>query len=259
MALETLLNDVALDDNKQCDTAVGGLLAELAATVRACELRPRAWFVAWQGVLTLAFEGFPAPLLELKKALTAESGGQTAAGLPPENPGSMWPKVSLAALKDGARLTPSDLLLLHEICSSHLPSTSSSSSSYAHHVDRLHVTVYACRSHERLLCAAPLELREQRGGWDADSGVGAEERSRVEAVLAEFSNENLPSYWYHASRDGSRELHYRGPAVGSSLVYFLTRLPEGYREFRAAIEAALPGYYAWFDENSLHVTLRALT
>lgn len=28
--------------------------------------------------------------------------------------------------------------------------------------------------------------------------------------------------------------------------------------FRTAVDNALPGYYAWFDDESLHVTVRAL-
>lgn len=37
-------------------------------------------------------------------------------GLPRENPGSRWPKTSLGALKDGARLTPEQLQTLNAIC-----------------------------------------------------------------------------------------------------------------------------------------------
>ena len=36
--------------------------------------------------------------------------------LKPENPGSKWPKVSLAALRDGKRLSFEQLLKLKRIC-----------------------------------------------------------------------------------------------------------------------------------------------
>jgi hypothetical protein len=29
-------------------------------------------------------------------------------------------------------------------------------------------------------------------------------------------------------------------------------------QFRLAVDAALPGMYVWFDDSSLHVTLRGL-
>lgn len=37
-------------------------------------------------------------------------------GLPPENPGSLWPKTSLACLKDDKRLSPEQLQQLRDIC-----------------------------------------------------------------------------------------------------------------------------------------------
>jgi hypothetical protein len=37
-------------------------------------------------------------------------------GLPPENPGSRWPKTSLGALRDGRRLTPEQFKVLMKIC-----------------------------------------------------------------------------------------------------------------------------------------------
>lgn len=37
-------------------------------------------------------------------------------GLPPENPGSRWPKTTLGCLRDGARLAPDQLAALNRIC-----------------------------------------------------------------------------------------------------------------------------------------------
>lgn len=159
----------------------GSLDGELAATA-ASYLEPNAFFVSWQGVLTLAFRwasrawqavvywalaaaaapapppaccrcrgvlrsrsacqqctdslpssgrrwdpahvcrllihlapascsGFTAPLVDLKRRLSAAHPC-----LPPENPGSLWPKMSLGCLRDGRRLTPDQLALLCRIC-----------------------------------------------------------------------------------------------------------------------------------------------
>ena len=35
-------------------------------------------------------------------------------------------------------------------------------------------------------------------------------------------------------------------------------LPAIFKEFRAAVDEAVPGMYAWFAPESLHVTLRAV-
>jgi hypothetical protein len=62
-------------------------LEYLCRHTQACVLRPYCFFVSWQGVLTLAYRGFPAPLAQLKQQIT-----DFFQGLPRESPGSKWPK-----------------------------------------------------------------------------------------------------------------------------------------------------------------------
>jgi hypothetical protein len=86
-------------------------LEYLVRNTQACVLRPFCFFVSWQGVITLAYKGFPQNLVELKQQLT-----DYYQALPKENPGSKWPKTSLGALKEGKRLTPEQLDKLNAIC-----------------------------------------------------------------------------------------------------------------------------------------------
>jgi len=83
-----------------------------------------------------------------------------------------------------------------------------------------------------------------------------DDAERARRVLAEPLEEG---YWFQASKDGNREAHYRGEAAGMTLVSFLPRAPARLAELRAAVEEALPGMYAFFEQASLHVTLRALS
>ncbi len=59
--------------------------------------------------------GFPPALTALKQHIN-----ETVAGLPLEYSGSKWPKASLGALHDKARLTPEQLQQLNTICRSGL-------------------------------------------------------------------------------------------------------------------------------------------
>ena len=86
-------------------------LKYLISNTPACVLYPHQFFCSWQGVLTLAWRGFPQPLVDLKASLS-----DYYSSLPPENPGSRWPKTSLGALKDGKRLTPEQLQKLNALC-----------------------------------------------------------------------------------------------------------------------------------------------
>ena len=58
-----------------------------------------------------ACRGFPPALAQLKQRLS-----DTYGSLPRENPGSRWPKTSLAALRDDQRLSPEQLQRLISIC-----------------------------------------------------------------------------------------------------------------------------------------------
>jgi hypothetical protein len=233
-----------------------------------------------QGVLTLAFEGFPPALAELKarrarecravarahtfvltrltsfppgkqqRALAAHHG----ATLPAENPGSRWPKSTLGALRDGARLTPAQLATLHAVCTKH---SARLAAAQPIAVGTLSLTLFACRSLERTLAAAPLPLALPPDASRAD----ADARAAASATLSEFDAAKLDAYWFHASRDGSRESHYRGAASGATLVAPLPACALeacGVAAFRAAVNDALPGLWAWFDDASLHVTVRGL-
>jgi hypothetical protein len=47
-------------------------------------------------------------------------------------------------------------------------------------------------------------------------------------------------------------------AAGSSTAAWSTALPGAITKFRAAVQAEFPELYAWFDDASLHITVRAI-
>jgi hypothetical protein len=61
--------------------------------------------------LRAARSGLPPALVALKAGLEAAH-----AGLPRENPGSRWPKVTLGVLGDARRLLPDQLARLNALC-----------------------------------------------------------------------------------------------------------------------------------------------
>ena len=117
------------------------------------------------------------------------------------------------------------------------------------------MVLFQCRSLERVLSEHVVSFRD--GDRDRDR-PSRDETAVVDAVLRESSRECLGRYWPLASRDGGREPHYRDDTFGATLVARLKKPPPAVAEFRAAVDAALPGMYAWFHDDSLHVTLRGL-
>ena len=82
------------------------IIKEIVESKPPTSVKPREFFIAWQGVPTLAYEGFSAILLKIKKEIS-----DAVPGLRKENPGSLWPKTTLGALKDNIFLSFEDRLL----------------------------------------------------------------------------------------------------------------------------------------------------
>ena len=248
------------------DAAAG--IAAMCQDCEPCELRPKAFFVAWSGVMTLAWEGFPPAMASLKRRIA-----RAFPALSPEKPGSRWAKTTLGCLKEGARLTPAELASLVDLCErfgerfgkiAATPGEGAeegvegvAASPGCVPVDGLSVVLFQCRSLERVLSEHVVSFRNDGIVRDRDR-PSRDETAVVDAVLRESSRECLEKYWPLAARDGGREPHYRDDKFGATLVARLRRPPRAVAEFRAAVDAALPGMYAWFHDDSLHVTLRGL-
>lgn len=204
--------------------------------------------------------GFPPALESLKTAIN-----DAHPGLPRENPGARWPKTTLACLKDGARLTPDQLETLNALCKAESAAFHYEGDRATLAVTHATVAVFGCRSLERLVSARDVPFSQTVD----DSPPTADAAARVDAIVAE---PDAPDYWYAASRDGHREAHYRGDAIGATLVIRhrhrdashtddpigLARLQRIIADFQARVDAELPGMYAWFDPASRHVTVRGL-
>ena len=219
----------------------------LRALVRgdSCVLRPQTYFVAWNGVLTLVYDGFPPVLAGIKARLNEEDG------LPPENFGSRWPKTTLAALHDDAPpLSLAELTSLRALCEEH-----ASQLSLRVPVSSLSFVSYDQRGLESVRERSDVAL----GSTVDDSEPSDAERARVRGVLDEWSD--LETYLPRVNAPGSRIGSYREASQhGSTLVAFVgtSELRELVAQFRSAVDALLPGRYAWLDDASLHCTVRAL-
>lgn len=112
------------------------------------------------------------------------------------------------------------------------------------------------------------------------------ERERVNLILGEA---DFDGYYASVAKEGNRKSHYTGPVLGATLAHPLplsftkvegtsahspkrglkkrgvqelndrAELNRLIREFRVEVDKLLPREtYFWFDDSSLHITLRAL-
>ena len=213
-------------------------------------LRPARFFVAWHGVMTLAFAGFTSAILHLKKDIEALD-----VVFEPEHPGTRWPHTTLGALKDKEELSLEDLNLLYNICTSFDNQLWESDIQFE--VKQLNWIRYECCSLEKRLETQSLPFNP---ALPVDEEIPDHHSREVETILSPFSRSKLPMYWHAVSMRGHHEGHYRAPVEDTTLVFdWPDQQPELIQTFIDTIEAHLPGRYVWFEPRSRHVTIRSLS
>ncbi|MEM6336390.1 MAG: hypothetical protein AAF752_07475 [Bacteroidota bacterium] len=221
-------------------------LQRTSAEVPPVVLQPNRFFVAWHGVLTVSFLGFPRPVLGFKRQIERRK-----LGLNPEYPGSRWPHTTLGALHEDATLQRSDLDTLLAIARRHEPALLQESVL----IDAFRVVQLGTRSHEfrRLTLDLPL------GTGPAISEVPVEHANLVASLLTPFSEDMLETYWPRVNSAEHRAPHYQTECGHASLVMDWPHRPlPAVDAFLQDVEAALPGKYVFFPPSSRHITVRAL-
>ncbi|KAI8621589.1 hypothetical protein BC830DRAFT_158833 [Chytriomyces sp. MP71] len=228
---------------------IAGELNVAASSTECTKLEPKAFFVAWRGVLTLAFSGFPAPLRALKTQLDAFP-------LRRENAGSKWPKMTLGAFSDHAKpLTKEQFEHLAQLCVQMSQNLSLLSDDFA--VEKVSFVQFGSRSLESLLLRVDIPLRP--ASEKSSFNIEDDQREVVDKVLAE--SDDCDAYLLEINKPGNRATHYREAVSEATIVVFLGGNPNVVailEQFRTAVDFLLPGYYTWFDNDSLHCTLRCV-
>jgi hypothetical protein len=213
--------------------------------------RPREFFVAWSGVITLAYQGFTPSLLSIKQEIE-----KTIPGLIPENPGSAWAKTTLGCLKDDKQLSFNSLFKLRKICSRFNQRIQKENISFD--VRQLDFVVFQCRSLEKRLITSPISLDVNR--YDQSDPERDHIEKIVNPIMSQFHESRLTEYFPYVMRSGNRESHYRDTHIESTLVFDLPmNQPLYIAEFIEEVNHKLFDIYCWFNSESRHITIRSLT
>ena len=226
------------------------ILDSLVEKFGPTEVAPSRFFVSWNSVVTLAYSGFSASLLEMKSMIQ-----QRIPELKPENPGSRWPKTTLGCLMDGERLSPSEADELRSICAEHSKGLGGTKIA----INSVSLVVFQCRTLEKRLVTHDFLLGGERL---ADDRPPRWHLKKVAEVMDQFSRERSAGYYPKLDPDG-RTLwnYYRKPHVETTLVADLAiphNVTEAISGFCGAVEARFEGKFGWFDRESRHLTIRAL-
>lgn len=220
--------------------------------------------VAFGGVLCVALDGFPAPIAAFKANLSSDFGG--CGRLPPELMGSMWAKVTVAAVHDDVKAQASTPEVWDRVRSAVMAwnEFQSSADAVQGHVllEAISVVSFQCRS----LATCEEVASTPICALTADTeGCGIDDASRRKgaSIVSEFTSE---SSWAEY-RDGGIiarlqvSSSYHQLCTGRTIVSFLADRSlraylGGLREHLAKHD--LEWLFDWMPEASLHVTVRGL-
>ena len=219
----------------------------ITADLTAGRLYPYQFFIAWHGVITITFRCFPDSLLTLKDRLN-----QSKFNFAPENDGSRWPKITLAALSPTKRLGKEELSLLNNCCMQFSERVSSLAPLVARQLSIVH---YAQQSLEKCTDQRQLSLKDESDFSQALPPLQAE----VEKLFASKVGGGDDQREQKILAVGRNASHYRMLTDGVSLVF---AAPHVYQDTIALLQQdvskILPNHYEWFKPESRHLTVRAL-
>jgi hypothetical protein len=226
------------------------MIERLVEETPTTAVTPKQFFVAWHGVPTFAFEDFGADLFDLKCRLHTN-----LLRLKPENPGALWPKITLGALNDGRSLTNTEANKLYEICQA----IDAKVAKLRLRINTLKVVAFQCRSLESRYVSHPIALNSA-----APTQLSSESSPAFEAhkaAVAKTLTALSPSEILSGLKTSEPRLsRYREPHSEFTLVADVadSHLLDCIREFREQVDFWLPGVYTWFAESSMHLTIRGL-
>ena len=239
--------------------SIHDILTDLVPKTNHIEIIPCKIIVVWNGVLSLAFKAWPKTIMDIKQRINDIPEFRDT----PENFGTKWPKITLAALinDDVPPLTLDQLRNLTAICQEF--------DSALQQMDPItlancSVVLFSSRSLEHVLCRVDYAFKTSQDLQRAEQKYDEESYNTVKSVIEE--TQNLEEYIHKVNTPGHRwKSHYNSTHTESTLVCFLNtdneatcRLLDILKSFRKRIDKLLPDYYHWMSQDSLHLSIRAL-
>ena len=220
------------------------IIRHIVAAHQKTQVKASEFFISWNGVPTIAYKGFSPALLQIKEEITSHFSS-----LCKENPGSKWPKTTLGALHDNKTLSMDDLITLRDICDLLNPELQN----YMLHINTLEIVLYYCRSLEKRLFTESIPLANPKDTFPPHPN----HLKDISGIMKQFSRAKLCDYLPSVQKPGHRESYYRDPCIKATLIYDLKETPPVITQFRNNVDKKLPGMYCWFNNDSLHMTVRA--
>ena len=214
------------------------------------------FFVAYNAVITLAYQGFSKSLLEIKSLIENKIGEKISE----ENFSSKWPKTTLGSIKQKIPLTNEQLIHLRSVCNDFSKTIQSlPEKERILKVNTLKIVVFKNRTLENRLLELPIPLNRATSFEDEPTNAHLD---YVKSVMHEFDESNHEKYYpLVATTNRTIANYYRVTHIETTLIAdacLSTPLKNIILDFQKTVNKELPRCYTWFDPESWHLTIRAL-
>ncbi|KYR02925.1 hypothetical protein DLAC_00405 [Tieghemostelium lacteum] len=220
-------------------------------------------FIAYNGVLTIAFKSYTKELLQLKSTLE-----QHVNVLSKENIGTKWLKITIACLNQNHSLTLEQFRLLHQLTIDFTLKFHHSSSKRNIRIDQLSVINFNNRA-----LIPPFNYKIDIPTFNSDQLDNLIDHNNhnfvSNQILGELSND-LDIYWRdkvnYNPKNSNKSSHYIDQCEPeSTLVHQLssnsnncTIINEMIDQFRQSLPVEISNLYHWFPKEYLHISIRSL-
>ena len=233
----------------------------IAATLN---LRPKSFFISWNGVICLVLHGFPLQLELFKRHLNEVCASH---GYKRENFGSQWAKITLAFVNEhhaaNSPLSLEEFRALKQICIDCSAAFEEEGSKTYIPVDGVSLVEYQWRTLEKVTQVK--QSRPQEGGDGDGVTISPEQIAKTNKVLSEWDEEeeyldnvNAVGAPYRESGSSSTP-----GSNGLTCVSFIKlkcepRVWKALSMLRERVDEKFPSRYEWIKDDSLHCTIRAM-
>lgn len=223
-------------------------------------LKPKSFFISWNGVICLVLHGFPLQLELFKSHLNEVC---TLHGYKQENFGSKWAKVTLAFVNEhhasNTPLTLEEFRVLKQICID-CSAIFEEEGETLIPIDGISLVEYEWRTLEKV--TQMKQSRPKEGGIGDGVTISPEQLDKTKKVLSEWDDEE--EYLHNINAVGAP---YRESSTvesnGITCVSFIKlkseqRVWKALSMMREKVDEKFPTRYEWLRDDSLHCTIRAM-
>lgn len=234
-------------------------------------LQPYKFFISYNGVLVLIYKQWTINSLYIKHKLNNYANLYS---LNNENMGSLFPKTTIACLNNNQQLTSNELYKLYNLCQQfnnyYFNETHNTNNVLLNNIS---IVTMLNRSLSSIIHKTDISLiQSTNDDYYKDDTLNVDMISNqsyqyVQNVVNECNTDTLDTYIHKINTNKGQYTHYYDKHIECTCVSYIDKNAKQnidifyniVSKFITEVDKLLPNKYKFFDLNTMHVTLRAIS